>query len=231
MSKNGIRGYITLAVLFIVFSVIAFAAPFSRTAVFWLAYVFAAAAIAYQIYVFKISFSDDGDVKSKFYGFPIAKVGVIYLTAQLIISLAEMIFAAFLPVWAVVIINVIAAALAIVGCIAADAMRDEIVRQDVQLKKDVSHMRALQSMSAALAGQCMDGDTKELLQKLADEFKYSDPVSSDETEAMEAELLEQLKEIQKSMIDGDTEAVKAFSGRVLSGLAERNRICALNKRG
>ena len=56
MSKNRLRGYITLAVLLAVFSVVAFAAPFSKTAVFWLAYVFGVIAIAYQIYVFQMSF-------------------------------------------------------------------------------------------------------------------------------------------------------------------------------
>ena len=67
MGKNEIRGYIVDAILLIVFSVIAFAAPFAKTGVFWMAYLFGVIAIAYQIYVFKISFDQGEDVKSKFY--------------------------------------------------------------------------------------------------------------------------------------------------------------------
>ena len=229
MSKNKVRGYITLAVLLIVFSVIAFAAPFAKTVVFWLAYVFAVIAIAYQIYVFRISFSNEGDAKSKFYGFPIARVGVIYLIVQLVISLIEMVLAVFLPVWAAVIVNVFPIAFAVVGCIASDIMRDEIVRQDMRLKKDVSNMRALQSMSAALVGQCNDADLKKTIQNMADEFKFSDPVSSEQTKDMEQELQSQMNEIQKAVVDGDSVSAKTLCSKILGSLAERNRICALNK--
>ncbi len=229
MSKNRLRGYITLAVLLAVFSVVAFAAPFSKTAVFWLAYVFGVIAIAYQIYVFQISFAEGGSVKSKFYGFPIARIGMLYLTAQLIISLLEMILAALLPVWAAVIVNVFPIAFAVVGCIAADVVRDEITRQDVQLKKNVSNMRALQSMSAALAGQCNEADIKEIVRNMADEFQFSDPVSSEQTKDLEQELQNQMNEIQKALVDGDLAAVKTLCGKILGSLAERNRLCALNK--
>lgn len=229
MTKNGLRGYITLAIIFVVFSVIAFAAPFSMTALFWIAYIFGVIAIAYQIYVFKISFAKGEDVKSKFYGFPIAKIGVVYLVVQLALSLVQMCLAAFIPVWIVIIINIIPVAVAAIGCIAADGMRDEIVRQDVQLKKNVSNMRALQSLSATLMGMCSDESLKSELQKLADEFKFSDPVSSDATKEIEKDLDVQMKELQKALIDGDFESAKIFCGKLLGGLSERNRVCALNK--
>lgn len=229
MSKNKWRGYIILAVLWAVFSVVAFSVPFVKTPVFWLAYVFAVIAIVYQIYVFRISFGDGGSVQSKLYGFPIARVGVIYLIVQLLVSLAEMVLAAFIPAWAVVILNVLPIAFAVVGCIAADIVRDEIARQDTQLKRDVSNMRALQSMSAALVGQCNDADLKETMQNVADEFQFSDPVSSEQTKDLEQELQNQMNEIQKALVDSDLTAVKVLCGKILGSLAERNRICALNK--
>ncbi|WP_310604163.1 hypothetical protein, partial [Anaerosporobacter sp.] len=90
MSKNEKRVYMTLVVLLIVFSVIAFAVPFAKTSVFWLAYIFSVLAITFQIYVLKLSFSGKRETKSKFYGFPIARVGVIYLITQLLFSFIEM---------------------------------------------------------------------------------------------------------------------------------------------
>lgn len=229
MSKNEIRGYIILAVIFVVFSVIAFAIPFSITTVFWLAYVFGFISISYQIYVFKTAFSGNRDAKSRFYGFPIVRVGVIYLITQLIISVIEMILAELLPVWTTIIVNVILLVLAIVGCIATNVMRDEIVRQDVRLKKDVSNMRALQSMASALVGQCGNNELKKTIQNIADEFKYSDPVSNDQTRDLERELQNQLQEIQKTLFDEDVKSAKVLCTKVIDNLAERNRICALNK--
>ncbi len=229
VSKNGIRGYIILGVIFAVFCVIAFAPPFAKTGTFWIAYLFALIAIGYQIYVFKISFTRGADTKSKFYGFPIARVGVIYLIIQLLISLIQLILSSIIPAWVAIIINVLPLAYAIIGCIAADAMRDEIERQDSQLKADVSNMRALQSFSASLIGLCNDDATKETIQNLADEFKYSDPVSSEKTKDLEYELEQQLKDVQKTLLDGDVSAIELQCTKIMASLSERNRICALNK--
>lgn len=229
MKKNEMRGYIVDGILFVVFTVIAFAAPFTKNSLFWLGYVFGVIAIAAQIYFFRISFSKGEDVKSKFYGFPIAKIGVIYLVAQLMVSLVEMILAKHIPVWVGIILNVIIAAIAMIGSITADLMRDEIIKQDVNLKQDVTNMRALQSLSASLVGICQDETLKKQLQDLADDFKYSDPVSSDNTKEQETELKFLVGEIQRALVDGDTKAAEGFVVRVKSGLAERNRVCKLGK--
>jgi hypothetical protein len=229
MKKNVIRGYIILAVLFIVLTVIAFAAPFAKTGVFWTAYLFAVVAIVYQIYIFKVAFSGEGDVKSKFYGIPIANVGIVYLIAQLTVSLLEMILALWMPFWVALILDVVITAIAIVGCIAADVMRDEIVRQDESLKKNVANMRSLQSMTASLAGQITNPDIKKVVQNLAEEFKYSDPVSSEQTLEIEAELCEQALELQKALIDGDDQSGKELANKMLANLKERNRLCGLSK--
>ncbi len=66
-------------------------------------------------------------------------------------------------------------ALAVIDCITVDAKHDEIIRQDTALKKNVGNMRELQSLSAALVGQCADASLKPTLQKLADEFRYEGP--------------------------------------------------------
>lgn len=228
MKKKNIRGYIILLILFIVFSVISFAVPFHKnTVVFWLAYIFGVIAIAFQIYVFKIAFSGE-EVKSKFYGFPIARVGVIYLFSQIVVSIIEMAFATLIPVWILLILNVIIVALALVGCIAMDAVKEEIERQDTQITKDVSNMRKLQSLSNTLVGQS-DAAIKQIIQDLANEFKYSDPVTCDQSISLENELLNMMVEMQKAIIDNDTESIKSLCKKTEGVLAERNRICKLNK--
>lgn len=228
MHKNKVRGCITLAVIAIVLSVIAFVAPFLRNATFWIAYLFSVIAIAFQIYIFKISFSQTEDVKSKFYGFPIAQIGLVYLVAQLIISIVEMILAILIPSWVAVVINIIVTAAAVLGSIAADTVRDEIVKQDDKLKKNVTNMRSMQLLSASIAGQCTS-DIRTELAKLAEEFKYSDIVSSEATVELENELKQQLDELQSSVIEGDIESAKVLCAGIHAKLNERNRLCALNK--
>ena len=152
MSKNGLRGCIVLAVILAVFSVIAFAAPFSMTAAFWIAFISGVIAILFQIYVFGTSFSKGKDAKSRFYGFPIARIGIIYLVVQLAVSIAEMAWASKIPAWVVLIINVIIFAVAAIGCIAAETVRDEVVRQDVQsalMKHSKKILRSLLTSSSS----------------------------------------------------------------------------------
>lgn len=229
MKKNTSRFFIVLGIVLVVFSVIAFVVPFNKTASFWMGYIFGVIAIALQLYVFKVAFADGNSAKSKFYGFPIAKIGVFYLIAQLIISIIEMAVASILPVWVPILINVVILAVAVVGCIAAEVTKDEVVRQEVQIKKDVTKMRELQSLSASLVSLSNDATVKSVLQDLADEFKYSDPVSSDATYKIECDMTEMLHDIQKALVDCKNDEAIALSKELSAKLTLRNSICKGNK--
>ena len=227
--KNSTRSLVVIAIALVVFSAIAFAIPFAHTTAFWVAYGFGALAILFQLYIFKASHAGDGDAKSRFYGFPIARLGVYYLVAQLIVSVIEMALSKVIPAGVAVAINVLLLALAVVGCITVDAMRDEIIRQDGALKKNVGNMRELQSLSSALVGQCGDEALKPMLQKLADEFRYSDPVSSEKTQELEEDMKAQLGDIQQALVEGDSDGAKKLCGKLMGSLAERNRVCSVSK--
>ena len=227
--KNSTRSLIIIAIALVVFSVVAFAIPFAHTTAFWVAYGFGALAILFQLYIFKASHAGDGDAKSRFYGFPIARLGVYYLVAQLVVSVVEMALSKVIPTGVAVAVNVLLLALAVVGCITVDAMRDEIIRQDATLKKNVGNMRELQSLSSALVGQCGDEALKPMLQKLADEFRYSDPVSSEKTQELEEDMKVQLGDIQQALVEGDSDGAKKLCGKLMGSLAERNRVCSVSK--
>lgn len=230
MNKKNIKGYIILGILLIVFTVIAFVIPFQKNSGFWMAYIFGLIAILFQIYVFKISLAKNGDAKSKFYGFPIAKIGVVYLGVQIVLSFAEMtITLTNIPMYSFTVINIVILAVAIAGVISADSIRNEIVQQEKKLKANVTSMRKLQSMAQALVEQYKDTEMKSVLQDIADKLKYSDPVTSDATEAYENELLQQLTEIQNAIIENDKESVDILAKKFQTTLVTRNSECKLNK--
>ena len=105
--KNRVRSWIALGVILVVYSVVAFAPPFVKNGVFWLSYVFGVVAIAVQLYVMHTAFAKGESVKSKFYGFPVANVGIIYMLVQLAFGILMMIFAAKLPLWIPLIVDVV----------------------------------------------------------------------------------------------------------------------------
>lgn len=228
MSKNKLRFYIVLAILFVVLSVIAFVLPFQKTATFWLSYAFAAVAIAVQIYAYPKAF-DGPTVKSKFYGFPLARVSTIYLIAQLVLSLIFMVASKWVPAWIPVVLFTLLLGAAAIGFIAAEGVRDEVERQDVVHKANVTTMRALQSKAVFVASQCEDAETKKALDAFAEALRFSDPVSSDALTDIEENLTGLVEELGNAVLDKDFEAARSLCAKASTLLADRNRMCKLNK--
>ena len=228
MTKNTTRGILMLVIALTVFSVIAFVIPFPQNTVFWIAYICGIFAIIFQLYIFKSSF-DKADARSRFYGFPIARLGIYYLFVQLVVSIIEIALSKFLPTWVVILINALILAVALIGCITTETMRDEIAKQDAKLKANVSAMRELQSISATLPDLTSDKELKDALKKLADEFRYSDPLSSDKTELLETDLNSRISDLQQAITDGDAAGAIELCTKISGCLKERNRICAVSK--
>lgn len=225
MKKDTIRGIIALTVVLALYILIAFLIPFIRTATFWVSFVFTLIAffvVAASIY---IAFVKNPDAKSRFYGFPIARIGVIYGVVQLIAGFIFMALGVWIPVWVAVLVYAIALGSVAIGLISADAVREEIQRQDVKLKKDVSFMRNLQSKVCQMATQC---DAPEL-KRFAEDIRYSDPVSSDALGDIEQELAAAVEELQAAVVDGDSESVAQLCRKASAVLSERNRLCKLGK--
>lgn len=229
LNKKTLRGLAIVLIVLVVFNVLAFAVPFEKTSVFWLSYAFSMIAILFQTAFFIKGFENGKTLKSKLYKFPIIRISVIYLALQLTISFIAMIFAAYIPLWLVFIVYVLIVAAASVGLIATTAMSEELEKQDVVLEKNVSNMRNLQSKSRYIAKQCLNTSAKEATEKLADLFKYSDPVSSGSITELENELSIYLDEIQSTITDEDYSCTIAFCQKAEIMLAERNRLCKLNK--
>ncbi len=229
MKKDIIRGGICLAVLLVLYILIAFLIPFVHTATFWVSFEFTMVAFAVVAAVLYIAFVKDPDAKSKFYGFAIARIGVIYGVAQLAAGLLFMALSSWVPVWAAVLVYAIALGAAVIGLISADAVVEEIHVQDAKLKKDVSLMRSLQSKLNQMASQCDNPDAAAAVKKFAEELRYSDPVSSDALAEAERDLTAVIDELQSAVVDGDSSAVKQLCRKASGLLAERNRLCKLNK--
>lgn len=231
MKKNTIRWWVIWAVMLVVYNVLVFAVPFPKNAVFFVSWGFTLLALGVQVYVIRIAFYQEDGAKSKFYGFPIAKIGVVYLFTQVALSLVFMALglAVSVPVWVPLVLYVVLLGASAVGLVSAEATRDEIARQDVNLKKDVSHMRALQSKMAAMVRLTQDDSVRRALEKFAEDIRFSDPVSNAALEAVEADLSACIDDLQQAVLDNDRDAALSLEKKGELLLAERNRLCKLEK--
>ena len=122
-NKNSVRGLVILGIVLATWLVIVLAVPFVKNGAYWLSFVFTLIAFLAQLHIFKISFRNGESVRSKFYGFPIARLGVVYLAVQLVLGLLVMALAKWVPTWVGVILFAVTLAAAAVGCSRYDARR------------------------------------------------------------------------------------------------------------
>lgn len=226
MKKETLRAVIVAVVVLIAYNFAVFMIPCVKTAVFWLSWVFTLLAFGVAAYAIYAAFIKNPNAKSRFYGFPIARIGAIYAIAQMVVGGVFMALGLIIPWWLATVLYAIGFALAVIGLVSAESVVDEIQQQDEKLKKDVSIMRALQSKVSQMVGQCEEPDIK----KLADDFRYSDPVSSEAIAEAEVELSAAVDALQAAIVDGNSDEIKLLCRKASAALAERNRLCKLNKR-
>jgi predicted transcriptional regulator len=230
MDKNKIRGIAALAIVLVVYNVLAFAIPFPKNGCFWAAWVFGLVAILAQAAFLLLAFQHGDGAKSKFYGFPVARVGVVYLCVQLVLSFLFM-GLAFVkcPAWIPVVLSVILLAAAALGLIVTDAVRDEVERQDSKRRADTLGMKKLYAAVAACADRCADPELKKPVQKLAEALRYADPVSSEATREAENTLRMYLVDLESAVDAANADKVKSACAAMTSALADRNRLSKLGK--
>ena len=225
MKKDTIRAIVVAIIVLAIYNLVAFMIPFAHAAAFWISYGFSLTAFAVVAASIYIAFIKNPDAKSRFYGFPIARIGVIYGGTQLVVSLIVMALAKWTPWWIPTLIYAIGMGATIIGLVSAEAIVDEIQTQDVKLKDNTAMMRALQSKISQIASQTDDAAVK----ALAEEFRYSDPVSNDAIADAEADLAAAVDQLQAAYVDGDNEAMAQLCRKTAALLAERNRLCKLSK--
>lgn len=229
MKKDTLRAVVVAIAVLVMYNIVAFMIPFAKTAVFWVSWGFTLAAFAVVAGAIYIAFVQKPDARSRFYGFPIARLAVIYGAVQLVLSFVFMAIGGITAWWVAVIAYTLELCLAVIGLVTTEASRDEIQKQDSKLKKDVSAMRAIQSKANQLPSMCEDADAAAAVKAFAEELRFSDPVSSEAIADAEADLAAAVDQLQAAVVDGDAEQIKVLCRKAGAVLAERNRLCKLNK--
>lgn len=222
MKKNSTKGYLILGTLFLLVSIIAFVVPTVKTTAFWVAYAFTTIAFVAQIGIWKIALGKEDTLKSKFLGFPVVHVGIVYLIIQ-ILAFAIFMFAPTLPTWSAIVVCSCIAGISAVCMIAADTGRGEIERVDVKVQRKVFYIKSLQVDVEMLADAEQDTDTKKALEQLAEKIRFSDPMSSEQLSALESSIAFKVDALK--IAANKMELISELN----SLLIERNKKCKLLK--
>ena len=222
MKKNSTKGYVILGILFSLVSIIAFAVPTSKTATFWIAYVFTAAAFAAQIGIWKTALGKEETLKSKFLVFPVVHIGIVYAVIQ-VIAFAVFMFVPTLPAWSAIVVCSVIAGVSAVCMISADAGRNEIERVEAKVQKKVFYIRELQADIELLANNETDATVKTVLTQLAEKIRFSDPMSNEQLADLENRI--SIKAAELKTASCKLEIITELN----SLLDERNKKCKILK--
>ena len=222
MKKNSTKGYVILGILFALVSIIAFAVPTAKTTTFWIAYVFTAAASAAQIGIWKTALGKEETLKSKFLGFPIVHIGIVYAVIQ-VIAFAVFMFVPTLPAWSAIVVYSIIASVSAVCMISADTGRNEIERVEAKVQKKAVYIRELQADIELSADNESDAAVKAALTQLAERIRFSDPMSSEQLADLESKISTKVAELKTA--SSKLEIITELN----SLLDERNKKCKISK--
>ena len=131
MTKDAKRGIIVALVILALYHLVAFLIPgIEKNGTFWASYGFTLASFLVVCAAFYIGYVKQPDTKSRFYGFPIVRIGAIYGIGQLAVSIVFMLLAAVIPAWVAILLFAVAMGAAVIGLVSAEAVLETIQTLD-----------------------------------------------------------------------------------------------------
>ena len=227
-NKSIIAAYGILAFIYLIAFVII---PFPKNAASWISFVFTLVSFVLSLGVTLYVFGKDDEMTSKFYGFPIFKIAYMYPLIQFVVGLIICIVAAFVavPYWIALILSLIILGASAIGVIATDNARDIVEQTEAESERVTKATKMFNLNIASVLDLCTEPSVKIELEKLAESFRFSDPVSSDATEDIESTIMEKLENLKISISSSDSDENIAKITELKNLLAERNRICKVSK--
>lgn len=230
------KNLLSVALVYVIVAAVYIAAflliPFEKNISSWLSFGFTLFAICAGAGITIFAFNRK-TLTSKFYGFPIFKIGILYAVVQFVAGLIICIIASFVSVayWISLLIFIIIAAIFAIGLIAKASTRATIENIEEQATVQTRTINTFRINMQGIVDACTDNAIKPRLVKLAEEFKYSDPVSNKSTEELEAEISVKVDDLRNAVAENNTETINSLIFELNNKLSERNRICKQTKGG
>lgn len=193
--KNRNLAFLGLGILFLTLSVLVFVLPTKKTETLLIVYVFTAIAFIAQITIWKNTFRKKDKLKSKFLGLSVVYISIIYLIIQIIVLV---IFTAIptLPIWSAIIICTVILGISTICMLTGEVGRNEIERVEEKVQKKVSFIKELQTNVELLMDTESNATVKIALQKLAEQIRFSDPMSNEALIEIEENITTKVTELK-----------------------------------
>lgn len=223
---NRISLIVAMALVLIVYSTALFMFADMGNGMLWVGYgctIFAFLAVAAAMY---FCLADPWDPKDMFYQIPVVQVGIGYLAVVMILGAVSGLFAGagikvlILLELAIHVIGLILLAIAVLNM-------HKIVTMQAEKDSKVADMRLMSSQVKELAGMAADAGLASKLNRLAEDIRFSDPMSDEQVAVLDRELYQEIQTLQDMVSDDQTAQALAQVQQLTLKLQERNRQCKI----
>lgn len=226
--KGHMKGTVASVIILLLFHVIAFVIPFSKTSTFWVGYVFALVSF---ILMFAVGFKTNRankDMHSRFLGWPLLYIAVVYMAIQLTISLIFMGFSA-ISVKIAVVVNAVLLCVALLGLIGTSGTMEAVQQIGDTVQKKVFYIKSLGANVDFIKANCADDVTRKALGELSDAIRYSDPMSHDSLFGLEMQIQRECDLLADLVASGQWETTQEEIKNILILIQRRNQQCLILK--
>lgn len=173
----------------------AFLIPFAHNAVYFIALVSMLLAFALCAWSFHRSFAMKDELFSKYMGWPIFKVGLAALAAQLVLGFGLMALSFLCPVFIALLLEIVLFAAAGVCLIAREAARQVVEQREQPLPDRTAAWKEVRRKAAT-----MEVPQSAEWKKLLDDIRFADPTDDEQSLPYTQRILELLN----GPVDADT---------------------------
>lgn len=231
MTNKGKLLAMILAICFIAYNVTIFiiCGFGEHTAVFWTSWIFMILAFTAMAVAGVILKQRGMFLRDWLFGFPIIKHSTVYLIAEFITSTVFIILEKIAP-WSLAIVLqflfLCIYSIFAVSCFLAKETIDE-VRTKVNDKTRFTKL--LLADVQMLVMKCTDPALRGQLQKLSEQVRYSDPMSSESLFELEKEITLTVSQCDEALMKDDLETAESLCQKAELLLCERNKKCKVLK--
>ena len=176
-NKSIVSVYGILVVIYLISFIVI---PFPKNAANWISFIFTLLSFILSLGVTLYVFGKDNNMTSKFYGFPIFKIAYMYPLLQFTVWVIVCITATFaaVPYWIVLTLSLVILGASGIGLITTDNTRDIVEGIEAETKRVTKASKVFNLSITSVLDLCSDVTVKNELERLAESFRFSDPVSN-----------------------------------------------------
>lgn len=193
--KTKKMSYLILAIFFILFNVVAFLLPLTKSVLFYTGYIFTVIAFIIVAIVLHV-FSRKENLNSKFLNLPLLYLGISYIVIEVILFF--IINALNLPLWLGIILYTILLGISLVMLLSTDKGVEANENLEKKILEKKNFLKNIEIELEFILKEEKDSEVEKALKDLIEKVKFSDPMSHDSLRELEEKISNKLDVLNNS---------------------------------